>query len=245
MKLLKPACLAALILGAAIPALLPAQTATAPVVTVAPEIPTTRTTLFNGKDLTGWKLYLGTAATVPNTAPASEPAATAPKVWSIADGILKLDTKSAGYVITDKTYADYKLHVEWRWPKDANPRSNSGILLHINGPAAIWPSCYEAQLQTGNAGQITGMALDIPDAPMQNNRKRAARGPGITEKAFGEWNSYDITAKGDTLELTINGKPANKAVKLPAKSGAIALQMEGFPIEFQNIFIEPLPEPKP
>jgi hypothetical protein len=207
--------------------------------------PKERITLFNGKDLSGWQLFLGSTATVPATAPASQPAADAPKVWSITDGILKFDTKSAGYLVTDKSYANYKLHVEWRWPKDAVARSNSGVLIHIHGVPAIWPACYEAQLQTGNAGQITGMGLDIPDAPMQNKRKRADRLPGVTEKPFGEWNTYDIVAQDDTLTLTINGAPANKAIKLPAKAGAIGLQLEGFPIEFQNVWIEPIPESKP
>jgi hypothetical protein len=190
---------------------------------------------------------------VPTTAPASAPAPDAAKVWTItpaegdpaATAVLKLDAKSAGYLLTDKAYANYKLHVEWRYPKDAVARSNSGILLHVNGPAMIWPASYEAQLQANNAGQVTGMGLDIPDAPMLNNRKRAARLPGVTEKPLGEWNTYEITAAGDTLELVINGAPANKVTKLPSKSGHIGLQMEGFPIEFRNVYLEPISAPKP
>jgi hypothetical protein len=53
---------------------------------------------------------------------------------------------------------------------------------------------------------------------------------------------YDIIAKADTLDVSINGKPANKVTKLPVKEGAIALQLEGFPIEFQNVWLEPLGE---
>jgi hypothetical protein len=208
-------------------------------------IPSGSTVLFNGKDLTGWKLFVGATAPVPATAPASQPAADAPKVWSIADGILKLNSPAPGYLVTDKAYANYKLHVEWRWPKEGAARSNSGVLLHVHGPPAIWPACYEAQLQNGSAGQLTGMGLDIPDAPTQNKRKRAARLPGVTEKPLGEWNTYEIVAQNDTLTLTINGAPANKVSSLPQKSGAIALQMEGYPIEFQNIRIEPIPDSKP
>jgi hypothetical protein len=89
------------------------------------------------------------------------------------------------------------------------------------------------------------MALDIPDAPMQNNRKRQNRLPGVTEKPLGEWNTYEIIARDNNLELTINGTPANKVGKLPVKAGAIGLQLEGFPIEFQNIWVEPAPEAKP
>ena len=84
-----------------------------------------------------------------------------------------------------------------------------------------------------------------PDAPMQNNRKRAARLPGVVEKPLGEWNTYEIVAQEDTLVLTVNGVVANKVARLPQKSGAIALQMEGFPIEFQHIRLEPLEAAKP
>lgn len=207
--------------------------------------PKEATALFNGKDLTGWTIFQGATAPVPATAPASQPAADAPKIWSISDGVLTLNTTKPGYLVTDKAYANYKLHVEWRWPKGAATRSNSGVLLHVHGAPAIWPACYEAQLQNGSAGQVTGMGLDIPDAPMQNNRKRAARFPGVTEKPFGEWNTYEIVAENNTLTLTINGVVANKVTKLPEKSGAIALQMEGYPIDFQNVRIEPIPEAKP
>ncbi|HVX86828.1 MAG TPA: DUF1080 domain-containing protein [Phycisphaerae bacterium] len=223
---------------------LAAQTPTAPTPTdaITPKEPTL---LFNGKDLTGWKIFQGVTAPVPATAPASQPAADAPKIWSVADGVLKLNTRKPGYLVTNQAYANYKLHVEWRWPKDAVTRTNSGVLLHVHGPPAIWPACYEAQLENGNAGQVVGQGLDIPDAPLQNKRKRAARFPGVTEKPFGEWNTYDIVAENNTLTLTINGVPANKVTNLPVNSGAIALQMEGYPIEFQNVRIEPIPETEP
>ncbi|HVS71413.1 MAG TPA: DUF1080 domain-containing protein [Phycisphaerae bacterium] len=221
-----------------------AQTPAAPTSegAITPKEPTM---LFNGKDLTGWKIFQGATARVPATAPASQPAADAPKIWSITDGVLTLNTTKPGYLVTDHAYANYKLHVEWRWAKEAATRSNSGVLLHVQGPPAIWPACYEAQLENGNAGQVVGQGLDIPDAPMQNKRKRAARFPGVNEKPFGEWNTYDIVAENNTLTLTINGVPANKVTNLPVSSGAIALQMEGYPIEFRNIRIEPIPETKP
>lgn len=38
----------------------------------------------------------------------------------------------------------------------------------------------------------------------------------------------------------MNGVRQNFANKLPVTSGAIALQLEGFPIEFRNVWLEPL-----
>jgi hypothetical protein len=188
-----------------------------------------RTILWNGTDLRGWTLYLGDTAADPQS------------VWSATDGVLRLDTKASGYIRTEKPFSNYRLHVEWRWPtKDVPANTNSGVLLHVHGADAVWPLCFEAQLKNGNAGQIVGMGLDIPDAPLQNNRKRSPRLADASEKPLGEWNAYDIHCRGDTIEVFVNGVRQNHVTKLPVSSGAIALQMEGFPIEFRNVWLEPL-----
>ncbi len=191
-----------------------------------------RVTLFNGKDLTGWRIYLG------------DPAVEAKSVWRVTDGVLKFDTKASGYAVTDKPYSNYHLHVEWRWPKDAAANANSGVLVHLQGPDAVWPLCFECQLKTGNAGQVVGMGLDIPAAPLQNNRKRAPKFADSSEKPLGEWNTYEIYCIANTIEVFINGVRQNRVEDLPTSSpkltaGPIALQMEGFPIEFRNVWLEP------
>ncbi|HEX2861131.1 MAG TPA: family 16 glycoside hydrolase, partial [Lacunisphaera sp.] len=195
---------------------------------VAPKPAPPRTTLWNGRDLTGWKLFLQDAATDPAS------------VWKATNGILRFDTKASGYIRTERSFSNYRLHVEWRWAQDAPANANSGVMLHVHGPDVLWPLCFEAQLKNGNAGQFVGMGLDIPDAPVQNNRKRAPRLADPSEKPLGEWNSYDITARNDTVEVLVNGVRQNHATKLPVTAGAIALQMEGFPIEFRNVWLEPL-----
>jgi hypothetical protein len=139
---------------------------------------------------------------------------------------------------TEKAFSNYHLHVEWRWPKDAAANSNSGVLVHLHGEDAVWPKCFECQLKTGNAGQVVGMGLDIPDAPMLANRKRAPRLADPSEKPLGEWNTYEIYCRGDTIEVFINGVRQNRVDKLPASTGVIALQMEGFPIDFRNVWLE-------
>jgi hypothetical protein len=132
------------------------------------------------------------------------------------------------------------LHVEWRWPKDAKVNANSGVLLHVTGPDAIWPLCFECQLKNANAGQVVGMGLDIPAAPLLNARKRAPRLAATSEVPLGEWNSYEIYCRGNTIEAFVNGVRQNRVEALPRGAGQIALQMEGFPIEFRNVWLEPL-----
>jgi len=198
--------------------------------------PAHRIILWNGHDLSGWKIFLGDASVDPKS------------VWRATNGVLRFDTKASGYAKTEKSFSNYHLHVEWRWPalstaegpKAAAANSNSGVLLHVHGPDAVWPLCFECQLKTGNAGQVVGMGLDIPDAPVQNNRKRAPRLADPSEKPLGEWNTYEIYCRADTIEVFVNGVRQNHVAKLPVTSGAIALQLEGFPIEFRNVWLEPL-----
>jgi len=185
--------------------------------------------LWNGRDLAGWKLFLNDATVSPAG------------VWSVTDGVLRLDAgKVNGYIRTEKDFSNYRLHVEWRWGKDAPANANSGVLLHVHGPDTVWPLSYEVQLRSGIAGQVIGMGVDIPDAPMQNNRKRSPKFADSSEKPLGEWNTYDIRCRGDTIEVFVNGVRQNHVTKLPVSTGAIALQLEGFPIEFRNVRLEPL-----
>jgi hypothetical protein len=210
--------------------------------------PPSREVLFNGRDLDGWKLYLNDtkaddattdAKSGAKSGSASDATADPHAAWSVADGVLRLASKSNGYLRADKTFSNYHLHVEWRWPTDAAANTNSGVLVHLMGSDAIWPSCFECQLKNGNAGQVVGLGLDIPAAPLVNNRKRAPRLADSSERPLGEWNSYDIYARGDFLEAFVNVVRQNRVEQLPATKGSIALQMEGFPIEFRNIWLQP------
>lgn len=187
-----------------------------------------RITLWNGRNLDGWNLFLNDT----NVEPAS--------TWSASSGVLRLDTESSGYIKTETTFSDYHLHIEWRWPETAPDNSNSGVLLHLHGPDVIWPLCFEAQLKNGNAGQVIGMGLDIPDAPTLNNRKRAPRLAEASEKPVGQWNTYEIYCRDDAIEVFVNGVRQNHVDKLPVSKGVIGLQMEGFPIEFRNLWLKAL-----
>ena len=58
--------------------------------------------LWNDKDLTGWKIFLGDAAIDPKT------------VWRSTDGGLHLEIKASGCAKTEHPFAKDHLHVEWR-----------------------------------------------------------------------------------------------------------------------------------
>lgn len=187
-----------------------------------------RVTLWNGTDLTGWKLVLKD--------PASDPAS----AWDASGGLLRFHDPGAGYLRTESSYSNYRLHLEWRWPADAAPKSNSGVLVHLRGEDVVWPACVQIQQKIGSAGQLIGMLTDLPGRSVEKGQTRADRLAPVSEKPLGEWNACDLYAEKDTLEVYINGVRQNRVDKLPVREGAIGLQLEGSPIEFRNLWLRPL-----
>jgi hypothetical protein len=192
-------------------------------------VPKEKISLWNGTDFTGWKRFLPDASkNVDDT-------------WSIADGLLRCTGRPAGYMRTETPYADYHLHVEWRWP--AKP-GNNGVLVHMSGPDVVWPRSIECQLASGNAGDfwvIGGFEhAEHAKGGKRVNGRRTVKLHESSEKPAGEWNQYDIICKDDWVVVLVNGVLQNVATKCSDKSGRICLQSEGAPIEYRNIWLEPL-----
>ncbi|MHC4511377.1 MAG: 3-keto-disaccharide hydrolase, partial [Planctomycetota bacterium] len=61
-----------------------------------------------------------------------------------------------------------------------------------------------------------------------------------SEKPIGQWNAYDIICKDDWVVVLVNGVLQNVATECTPSSGKICLQSEGTPIEYRNVYIEPL-----
>ena len=199
-------------------------------------IPKEKTMLWNGKDLSGWMPY------------ASDTQQDLAKTWFVKDNIIRCEGNPAGYLRTEKDYANYMLHVEWRWPEKGG---NSGVLVHMSGPDKVWPKSLECQLHSGNAGDFwligegQGYTENIETAEHAKggdrvNGRRVIKLKDSSEKPLGEWNSYDIICKDDWVVVMVNGVLQNVATKCSITSGKICLQSEGAPIEFRNIYIEPL-----
>lgn len=197
--------------------------------------PEERIDLLAATDLTGWTVYIGESSN-------DAPTAASPAIWSLQDGVLRLDGTPNVYLRTTRPFANYRLHVEWRWPNADVPSPNSGLVLHVNGPDRIWPDGYEVQLKGGLAGEIVAFRQDLPGGvpSPRDGFKRAKRAQPASEKPLGAWNVAEVICRGDSLEVLVNGVRQNLAENLPVTSGAIALQSEGFPIEFRHLTVEPL-----
>jgi len=188
--------------------------------------PTNKIQLFNSKDFTGWTFV---------SRETNSPAAS---VWSVSNGIIVCQGKPHGYARTLQTYRDYRLHVEWRFPSGPG---NSGVFLHLNPPDKVWPCCFEAQLLSGSAGEIRCNGGSKANGTTTKHSNFIPRQQPSSEKPIGEWNSYDLVCRSNTITVRVNGVLQNEVTGTSASSGAIGLQAEGKPVEFRKLELEPLP----
>jgi hypothetical protein len=199
--------------------------------------------LFNGKDLAGWRGFL------------VKPGVPVEQVWSVRDGVLVCKGDPLGYLYTERTFTSFRLVVEWRWAPgtvvapDRVP--NSGVLMRINGEPKGIPRAIEAQLKSGNAGDVYGFwGMKIEGDPAR--MKRLAGDPALgdmtgvaraadLERPVGEWNRYEIVLQGSRITVHVNGTKANEASVADAIAGPIGLQSEGGEIHFRTVELTPLP----
>ena len=183
--------------------------------------------LFDGSSLAGWTAFLGDGAKLED-------------VWSVRDGTIVCKGSPAGYLMTEKDYANYVLRLQWRWT-EGSEGGNSGVLLRKIGDDKVWPRSIEAQLQSGRAGDF----WNIGEYPMRTVSERLngrnTRHTHANEAAVGEWNEYEITAWHGHVVLRVNGEILNRAWDCMEIPGRIALQSEGAEIHFREITLAPLP----
>jgi hypothetical protein len=178
--------------------------------------------LFNGKDLKNWVFHLKDPSVDPST------------VFKVQNGVIHITGAPFGYMRTKKTYSDYKLHVEWRYPGEA---SNSGVFIHGQKPDTIWLKCVECQLKAGSAGDFVCMnGSDMNERTDKSNRMVKKLAPS-SEKPNGEWNIMEVTCNANSIEVFVNGVFQNKGTNLNITQGSICLQSEGKDVEFRNVFL--------
>lgn len=200
--------------------------------------------LCNGVDLAGWHADV----------PAADGGKQVPPSFVVRDGMLVSQGEPQGHLITDASYRDYRLTVEWRWPGEPG---NCGILVHASTPRrlyAMFPQSIECQLHAGNAGDFwcIGEDITVPDMEQRRGPKatwgvdgdKARRIRNLTddsEKKPGEWNQMVIECRGRAIAIWVNGVPVNAGTDCTADHGQIAIQAEGAACEFRKLELVPLP----
>ena len=186
------------------------------------------TSLFNGKDLDGWK-------STGNM-----------KVWGADNGVIFCEGGGGGYLMTTKEFGDYELRLEYKMPKGGH--SGVAIRSPLKGdPAYVgmeiqliddegWPGKLEKWQNTGGIYNV------VPPKKINN-------------RPIGEWNKMTITAKGRQITIVNNGETLVDAnldgyvkehgkrhpgILESNKQGHIGFQSYNKRVEFRNIILKAL-----
>ncbi len=194
--------------------------------------------IFNGKDLTGWYSFLRSSGkdNDPDT------------VFSVSNGLLKITGKQFGYIVTEKTFTDFHLVVEFKWgDKKYPPRENSvrdnGICYYVIPTDKVWPCSVECQIQEGDCGDfwlidsVTAIVDGVQQGPTKNTRVTKKKD---NEKPTGEWNRIEVIAKKGKCTHIVNGVVVNEAENVSLRAGRILIQSEGAEIYYRKIDIKEL-----
>jgi agarase len=136
---------------------------------------------------------------------------------------------------SNREFGDFILQVDWRFTPRApeEKRYNSGIGVRISRYGEIW---YQAQ--TGlSGGYLFGM--NFLNGVLQSfNLSKQMKENRV--KPAGEWNHYEVTARGDTLTLAVNGAVVSELTGCGLRRGSVAFEAEGFEVTFKNIKLQVL-----
>lgn len=216
--------------------------------------------LFNGRDLTGWKVPAGDNGH-----------------WRVADGVIDYDAESEApgdkSLYTERTFGDYVLRVDWRikatpyvnpsvpiikpdgtHKKDADgreirmavPDSDSGIYMRGSSKAQVNIWCWPV-----GSGEVYGYRMD---ASMPGAVRAGVTPKKHADRDIGAWNTFEITMQGDRLTVVLNGEEVISRAELPGvpPRGPLALQHHGAKkagvwtsppalVQFRNIAVKELP----
>jgi hypothetical protein len=186
------------------------------------------TTLFNGKDLAGWKFHFG------------KEGAENDGTFVVKDGILICSGTPSGYIYTPKSYSNYTLQFElaFKRPKglksDSEFRGNSGCLIHIaeKNALGVWPRSVEVQ----GANRSLGLILPIPRS-LKCTRTFDKEASAKARKPIGEFNKVEIVVKGGDMVIKLNGAVVSTVDDCELTEGPIGFQSEGAETHWRNIRI--------
>lgn len=199
-------------------------------------------TLHNGVDLSAWHSDVPEADQDPTLAS-----------FAVENGLLITKGTPAGHLISNESFQDYRLVVEYRWPGEPG---NCGILVHCSTPRRLYgmfPQSIECQMHAGNAGDFWCIGEDIvvPDMEQRRGPKdrwgvdgdRARRIRNLTddsERPAGEWNEMVIECRKNAIDVWVNGVLVNQGTDCTADRGQIAIQAEGAACEFRKVLLTKL-----
>ena len=198
--------------------------------------------LFNGKDLTGWK---GLVENPIKRAKMSESElAEAQKKadeimcrdWTVEDGCLTYVGHGFENICTIKNYKDFEMTCDWKLdPNGKEP--DAGVYLRGTPQVQIW------DIRRTNVGAQVG------SGGLDNNKENESKPLSVQDNKLGEWNTFYIKMVGDKVTVKLNGTVVVDNVTLENywdrsqpifPSEQIEMQAHGSKVYFRDIFIREL-----
>ncbi|MEO9004154.1 MAG: DUF1080 domain-containing protein [Ginsengibacter sp.] len=199
--------------------------------------------LFNGKDLTGWKGLVADPvrrAKMDDKTLAKEQQkadSIMHKGWYAEAGILNFTGKGEN-ICTDKKYGDFEMYVDWKITKEGD----AGIYLRGTPQVQIWDtSRRDAGAEVGSGG-------------LYNNQKNPSKPLKLADNAIGDWNTFHIIMIGDRVTVYLNGVLVTDNVILENywdknipifPEEQIELQAHGTHVAYRDIYIREISRPEP
>lgn len=176
------------------------------------------------------------------------------QVYEFSEGMIRMYGDNIGYLMTNKSYKNFELSLEFRWNIDEkwNPskaKKNSGLMYNIptDSPDNIWPKGIQFQMKEHTTGDF--IFLDNITAVV--NGKLVAAGASVTsakflanENPYGEWNTVVVRSFNGKITQYLNGKLVNQCTEASSTEGKISLNYEGSPIDFRNIKLKSISKDK-
>ncbi|MBI2421505.1 MAG: DUF1080 domain-containing protein [Candidatus Hydrogenedentes bacterium] len=175
--------------------------------------------LFDGKTLNGWSI-IG-----PNK-----------DGFIVEDGAIVWNGLGGFVMLSQKTYSDFVLRLEWRVYKE---KGNAGVFLRCPRTNRMSRMGFEVQMMGDHGSEptkeSTGAIYDVLPATAD------------ASNPVGEWNAYEITVQGPHVRVVLNGQEVQNvnfdehdALRLRKRSGFIGLQDHGNPAAYRNIRVKEL-----
>lgn len=192
--------------------------------------------LFNSRDLTGWKALVGnpiTRAKMSDIELQNQQKIANEKTkgdWIVRDGLL-IFTGHGDNLATTSKYGDFELYVDWK----ITAQGDAGIYLRGTPQVQIWDtSRRDVGAQVGSGG-------------LYNNQKNQSKPLLVADNPIGEWNNFHIIMKGEKVTVYLNGILVtdntilenywDKTIPIFARE-QIELQAHGTYVAYRNIYLK-------
>lgn len=206
------------------------------------------TSLFNGRDLTGWRGRQQDYSPYDEAKLTADELAAKQAAWNAARDLhWRVDTAKgeivsdgqSPYLATAKDYGDFELFVDWLM---VSPNGDSGIYLRSFPQVQIWDPSNPRELKNG-ADKGSG-------ALWNNNADNPGKWPLVkADNPVGQWNTFHIRMVGDKVwvwfndKLTVDGQVLDNyfdRTKPVLPTGPIELQTHGSEMRFRNVYVKEL-----